>query len=144
LKRRLQSLPGVTFRTLHDAEGECCTLLTVFLPARDAAAKVAARLGTTTVSQSGWHVYSNMEQILGKKMITPEGCPFNCASHPCTVEYRKGMLPRTDGLLERAINLSVGVVDRGLGAAFGVNPRSTDEDVDRVAAQVADAVRASV
>jgi 8-amino-3,8-dideoxy-alpha-D-manno-octulosonate transaminase len=77
-------------------------------------------------------------------MITPQGCPFNCAAHPCTVEYRAGMLPQTDRLLERAINLSVGVVDRGLGAAFGVNPRSTDEEVDRAAKQFVEAVRAAV
>jgi 8-amino-3,8-dideoxy-alpha-D-manno-octulosonate transaminase len=41
------------------------------------------------------------------------------------------MLPKTDALLERAINISVGVVDRGLGSAFGINLESSDAEVDR-------------
>ena len=40
------------------------------------------------------------------------------------------MLPQTDRLLERAINISVGVVDAGLGSAFGINLNSTNEEVD--------------
>jgi 8-amino-3,8-dideoxy-alpha-D-manno-octulosonate transaminase len=43
------------------------------------------------------------------------------------------MLPKTDRLLERAINISVGVVDRGLGSAFGINLESSDAEVDRQA-----------
>jgi len=89
-------------------------------------------------------VYNNMEQILGKKMITEVGCPYNCASHPCHQEYRKGMLPATDRLLERAINISVGVVDKGLGSAFGIHPHSTDEEIDQKAKQFIEAVKASL
>jgi dTDP-4-amino-4,6-dideoxygalactose transaminase len=129
-KSQVQGLPGLAFRKLNDAEGECNTLLTVLLPTAAAAERLAKRLNTTTVSKSGWHVYSNMEQILGKKMITEHGCPYNCPSHPCHQEYSKGMLPRTDDLVARAINISVGVVDRGLGSAFGINPNSTDAEID--------------
>jgi dTDP-4-amino-4,6-dideoxygalactose transaminase len=130
LKKHIEGLGDLSFRTINDPAGESNTLLTVFLPTREIAERVAGKLDTTTVSKSGWHVYNNMEQILGKQMITGHGCPYKCASYPSKQEYRKGMLPRTDHLLERAINLSVGVVDRGLGAGFGVNPLSTDEEVD--------------
>ena len=41
---------------------------------------VAEKLGTTTVTHSGWHVYSNMEQILGKKTVTRRGYPFSPAA----------------------------------------------------------------
>jgi 8-amino-3,8-dideoxy-alpha-D-manno-octulosonate transaminase len=85
-----------------------------------------------------------MEQILGKQMITQHGCPYNCPSYPCRQEYRKGMLPVTDSLLERAINLSVGVVDRGLGAAFGINPLSTDQEIDHMAEEFNKAVNESI
>jgi hypothetical protein len=64
-------------------------------------------------------------------MITERGCPYNCASYPCQQEYREGMLPRTDDILARSINISSGVVDRGLGSAFGIHPHSTDEDIDQ-------------
>jgi len=38
---------------------------------------------------------------------------------------------QTDALLERAINLSVGVVDPGLGSAFGISIESDDDEVDK-------------
>ncbi len=139
-KARIQDIPGLQFRRINDPAGECFTLLTVFLPDKASADAVAKKLNTTTVSHSGWHVYNNMEQILGKKMITPQGCPFNCACYPDHVRYEKGMLPRTDRLLERAINLSIGVVDRGLGSAFGIHPHATEAEIEQKAQEFRRAV----
>jgi len=144
MKKQLEGVPGVAFRRINDPAGECNTLLTVFLPTKEAAEKAAAKLGTATMNKSGWHVYNNMEQILGKKMITDVGCPYNCKSYPCHQEYKKGMLPATDRLLERAINISVGVVDKGLGSAFGIHPHSTDDEVDQKAKQFIEAVKQSL
>jgi len=130
-KRRFREaigkVPGMRYRTLHDPEGECATLLTVLFDSADRAADVAARLNTTTVAQSGWHVYSNMEHVLA--FLREHGRP-----------HAIGAYPRTDDLLARAINLSVGVVDRGLGAAFGININSTDGEIDRAAATFREAV----
>ena len=81
-----------------------------------------------TISHSGWHVYNNMEQILEQKQLNP-GPPFRSKEFPADVEYRKGMLPRTDKILERAINISIGVIDAGLGSGFGVNPKSSDDEI---------------
>jgi dTDP-4-amino-4,6-dideoxygalactose transaminase len=139
-RRQIEGLPGLQFRRINDPAGESQTLLTVLFPNAELAARVAAKLGTTTVSQSGWHVYSNMEQILTKRLTASRGCPFDCASYPCHQEYGRGMLPRTDDILSRAINLSVGVVDRGLGAGFGIHPHSSDEEVEQKAAEFARAV----
>ncbi len=127
-----KELPGLQFRKLNDEEGECATLLTVLLPSKEAADAVSVKLGTKTVSHSGWHVYNNMEQILGKKQLTA-GPPFHSKEFPTDVEYRIGMLPQTDAILNRAINISIGVVDAGLGSGFGINPLSTDEEIDRKA-----------
>jgi dTDP-4-amino-4,6-dideoxygalactose transaminase len=144
MKKQLEGVPGVSFRRINDVPGECNTLLTVFLPTPAIAEKAAGKLGTATMNKSGWHVYNNMEQILGKKMITDVGCPYNCPSHPCQQEYHKGMLPNTDRLLERAINISVGVVDKGLGAGFGIHPHSTDKEIDQKAKEFITAVRESM
>jgi 8-amino-3,8-dideoxy-alpha-D-manno-octulosonate transaminase len=54
------------------------------------------------------------------------------------------MLPATDRLLERAINISVGVVDRGLGSAFGIHPHSTDKEIDAKAKEFIAAVKESM
>jgi 8-amino-3,8-dideoxy-alpha-D-manno-octulosonate transaminase len=132
-KKQLQGVKGLEFRRLNDPQGECHTLLTVFLPDRKSADAVAEKLGTTTVAHSGWHVYNNMENILGMKTINPKNNPLKHPLYKGKAEYRKGMLPRTDALLERAINISVGVVDRGLGSAFGINLESSDAEVDRQA-----------
>jgi len=137
-KRRFKAiiadLSGLEFREITDPEGECATLLTVFLPGEEIARKIASALGTKVVADSGWHVYSNMEQILEKRTITPEGCPFTCPYYKGgQVDYRKGMLPQTDDLLSRAINISIGVSDPGLGSAFGVTIHDNDDTIDACA-----------
>jgi 8-amino-3,8-dideoxy-alpha-D-manno-octulosonate transaminase len=142
-KRRLKKaitaagMPDLQFREITDLDGECGTLLTVFLPSETVARQIAGELGTKVIADSGWHVYSNMEQILDKRMPTAEGWPD---THPLyvqaggkPVEYRRGMLPQTDDLLSRAINISVGVWDAGLGSGFGVKMSDGFDAVDRCA-----------
>ncbi|HUI72646.1 MAG TPA: DegT/DnrJ/EryC1/StrS family aminotransferase [Spirochaetia bacterium] len=108
---------GMTFRTINDP-GEIATMLTVFFPDEATTRKVAGALGTKTVADSGWHVYNNMEQILAWK--DEQGRQPNKAH----------MLKQTDAILSRAVNLSVGVVDPGIGASFGINVLSSDTDID--------------
>ena len=132
-KEQIRDVKGLEFRRLNDPEGECGTILTVFLPDKKSADAVAEKLNTTTVSHSGWHVYNNMENILNMRTINPKNNPLKNQHYKGRAEYRKGMLPQTDRLLERAINISVGVVDVGLGSAFGINLESTEDEVDRQA-----------
>jgi len=135
-KAAIADLPGLEFREITDPDGECATLLTVFLPSEEIARQVARELGTKVIADSGWHVYANMEQILEKRTITPEGCPFTCPYYKGgEVKYWKGMLPQTDALLARAINISIGVSDPGLGSAFGVTIRDDFDVVDTRAAE---------
>jgi len=47
------------------------------------------------------------------------------------MEYAKCMLPKTDAILNRAINISIGVADAGLGSGFGITILSDDAEVDR-------------
>ncbi len=113
-------VPGLKFRRLNDPDGDCATLLVVLFESAGKAARVAARLGTATLDRSGWHVYANMEHL--NRYLGERGLPHD-----------RGAYPRTDGLLARAVNLSVGVVDAGLGAGFGINIDSTDEEIGRAA-----------
>jgi 8-amino-3,8-dideoxy-alpha-D-manno-octulosonate transaminase len=121
-------IPGMRFRTLNDP-GECATLLVVIFDDPARAARVAKDLGSRTVAESGWHVYNHMEQILA--VTDEQGRP----------RYHRGMLPRTDAVLARSIALSVGVVDPGLGAGFGINVLSTDAEIDAAAARFIKAAR---
>jgi dTDP-4-amino-4,6-dideoxygalactose transaminase len=135
-KQAIAHLPGLEFREITDPQGECATLLTVFLPSEQIARQVAQELGTRVVADSGWHVYSNMEQILEKRTPVEQGCPFHCPLYTGPEQkYWKGMLPQTDALLARAINIGIGVSDAGLGSAFGVTMRDGFDAVDVRAAQ---------
>jgi 8-amino-3,8-dideoxy-alpha-D-manno-octulosonate transaminase len=109
-------IPGMKFRTINDPE-ECATLLGVIFDDAKEARRVAKELNTKTVSESGWHVYNNMEQILD--VVDEHG----------KKRYHAHMLPKTDDILGHSIVLSVGVVDAGLGAGFGINVLSSDEEI---------------
>jgi len=134
---------GLEFRDITDP-GECATMLTVILPGAEVARKIAQDLGTKVAADAGWHVYSNMEQILEQRTVTAEKCPFTCspyASRGGNMSYRKGMLPRTDALLARSLNISIGVSDPGLSSAFGVTMRDGLDVVEERATRFRDVVQ---
>lgn len=120
LKSKLAQLPGIQFRTINDPEGECGTLLTVLFKSAEETKRVGALLGTGPIARSGWHVYSNMEHV---------GAHLKSVGQPSGF----GSYPRTDDLLLRSMNISVGVVDGGLGAGFGININSTEDEITEVA-----------
>ena len=123
-KELIATVPGIQFREITDPDGEICTLLTTLMPTAEIAKKVSAELGGKPMSAAGWHVYNNMENILEQRTITPEQCPFTCPYYTNkggNMKYHKGMLPQTDALLDRAVNISIGVPDPGLRSSFGVN-----------------------
>ncbi len=126
LKQMIADIPGIKFRKLNDKQGECGTLCTIIFDSADKAAKVAEKLNTTTVDHSGWHVYANMEHV--NRHLQKIGQP-----------HGKGAYPRTDDILSRSINISVGVVDPGLGSAFGININSTDSQIETVAEKIKNA-----
>lgn len=125
-KEIISELPGIEFRELPDPQGECATMLTVILPNEQVARAIAKELGTKVTAEAGWHVYSNMEHILEQRTVTPEKCPWTCSPYTDkggSMRYFKGMLPRTDALLARSLNISIGVSDAALSSAFGVTMR---------------------
>lgn len=126
LKAKLADLPGIRFRKINDTDGECGTLLTVIYDSAERAQAVGKRLRTVPIARSGWHVYSNMEHV---------GAHLKSVGQPAGF----GVYPTTDDLLLRSMNISVGVVDSGLGAGFGVNINSTEEEVEAVAQQFREA-----
>jgi dTDP-4-amino-4,6-dideoxygalactose transaminase len=113
-------IPGMAFRTINDPD-ECATLLAVIFDDPKEAQQIAKELGTKTLSESGWHVYNHMEQILA--VVDERG----------KKRYRSHMLPRSDDILGRSIALSVGVVDPGLGAGFGITVLSSDDEIAKAA-----------
>ena len=128
LKKLIQEAKDFKFRTLNDPEGDCATLCTVIFDTREQAVKVSKALGSKTIDASGWHVYANMEHVLAhlKKIGQP---------------HTKGAYPKTDDILSRAMNISIGVVDGGLGAGWGININSSDEEIEKAAQQFIEACK---
>ena len=127
-KNLISEAEGVKFRTLNDPGGECATVCTVIFDTREHAIKVSNALGSKTVDQSGWHVYSNMEHILNH--LKQIGQP-----------HTKGSYPKTDDILNRAMNISIGVVDGGLGTGWGININSSDDEIEAAANQFIEACK---
>jgi dTDP-4-amino-4,6-dideoxygalactose transaminase len=117
-KDLIDDIPGMRFRKINDPEGECATLLTVIFDDPGRAATVASALGAKTLDKDGWHYYANMEHL-------------NRYLEELGQKNGMGTYPRTDDIVSRAINLSVGVID-GF-AAFGININSTDAEIAAVA-----------
>jgi dTDP-4-amino-4,6-dideoxygalactose transaminase len=135
-KSMIGDLPGLEFRELPDPEGEAATLMTLILPDEEIARRIAADLGIKVLADAGWHVYANMEQLLEKRLPVAHGCPFDCpAFYDRDVNYSRGMLPQTDALLARSINIGIGMVDSGLGATFGVTIHDGPAEVEARAAE---------
>jgi dTDP-4-amino-4,6-dideoxygalactose transaminase len=145
LKKILSEIKEIEFRRVLDDQGDVGTLLTFFMPTIQSAERLANKIGCTTVAKSGWHVYNNMEHVLGKMTVTSEGCPFTCPYYKGPeINYYKGMLPQTDDLLSRAINISVGVSDAGLGSAYGIRITSTPDEIDQVGLNLKKAIKDSL
>jgi dTDP-4-amino-4,6-dideoxygalactose transaminase len=126
LKNLISGAKGFKFRVLNDSDGDSATLCTVIFDTREQAVKVSNALGSKTLDQSGWHVYANMEHVLGH--LKSVGQP-----------HEKGAYPKTDDILSRSMNISIGVVDGGLGAGWGININSTEEEIETVAKQFIEA-----
>jgi 8-amino-3,8-dideoxy-alpha-D-manno-octulosonate transaminase len=122
LKSLIAEAKGFNFRVLNDPSGDAATLCTVIFNTKEQAQKVSKSLGSKTIDQSGWHVYFNMEHVL--QHLEKIGQP-----------HTKGSYPNTDDILSRAMNISIGVVDGGLGAGWGININSTDSEIEAVAQQ---------
>jgi hypothetical protein len=77
-----------------------------------------------------------MEHILSKRVHGTSECPYNCHYYGKDVKYSRNMLPKTDDILSRAVNISVGVVDKGLGANFGIDITTDNAGIDSCAQKI--------
>ena len=121
-KSLLAGAKGFKFRRLNDPTGDCSTICTVIFDSREQAVQTSRKLLSKTVDESGWHVYANMEHVM--QYLKNIGQP-----------YKKGAYPKTDDILSRALNISIGVVDGGLGAGWGININSSDDEIEKAASE---------
>ena len=104
---------GLTPRLRHDPEGDGCSSITWFAPSADLAKRFVKSLLhegiPCTRMYNGLPVYAT-PSILHKRTASGKGGPWNCAEHPCHVDYAMGMCATTEDLAARAITVPIGVL----------------------------------
>jgi 8-amino-3,8-dideoxy-alpha-D-manno-octulosonate transaminase len=98
----------------NDPEGVCgYTLGILFDNSEQAVKAIKAGIGLggmaaeATRGVRDWHVYWNWEQIIEKKTVTDEGCPFTCPHVGKLPEYSVDMCPRTKDIIMRLAVISI-------------------------------------
>ena len=120
-----EKAPQLKFRKIND-EGEVGHVMAISFDTAAQAAKFCELTGNKTNADSGWHVYNNMEHVLTQQTATAARCPFDCPRFPNKYQMKKNMLPQTDDILARSINIAIKVT-------------ATEEELIALANKVADA-----
>jgi dTDP-4-amino-4,6-dideoxygalactose transaminase len=129
----LLSRVPLNFRRSNDEAGDCGTTISCVFDSAKKADLVAGALGTNTLIYSGKHYYGNMHQLSVLCRPAADGLQVGHSQG----HYRKGVLPITDDILARTVNLSVGVKDAYLCTSFGIEPHSTIAEITKVASTFA-------
>ncbi len=108
----MRGLPGVTIRRVPDPDGDTGATLMFFLPTPDlarafSAALTAEGIRATVAWDSGQHVYHHFDQIIERRMFAERHCAWECPYYRGCARLEKGMFPRTDDLLRRALHIDL-------------------------------------
>ena len=110
---------GVTFRQIHDVDGDASIALIFFIPDQNQTLQVVSALTDENIQASrlyqnleflprdhvDFHVYTSWLPILAQRSWSARGGPWR--QHPRKIEYDAGMCPRTIDLLSRAVHIDI-------------------------------------
>ena len=108
----LRGIDGLTPRPLPDPDGDTGATLMFFLPSADRARTFSAALNAegirnTVAWDSGQHVYYHFDQIIERRLFAERHCAWECPRYRGRARLEKGMFPRSDDLLKRAIHIDL-------------------------------------
>ncbi len=108
----LTGAAGITMRPLADPDGDTGATLMFFVPTADRARPFSTALNAEGVRNSiawdsGQHVYYHFDQIIERRMFAERHCAWECPYYKGHARLEKGMFPRTDDLLRRAIHIDL-------------------------------------
>jgi len=114
LRDSVRKLPGVTFRTLVDEEGDSATFLAFFLPNREKAGAVNRILqdngaGAIAFADNTWHYYPKWEHLINGATICSSGWPFKEQDGRRKVVYDPEALPNSAEIMNRLLVYQVPV-----------------------------------
>ena len=112
IRDSVKKIPGLTLRTLHDAEGDTGATVIFFVPTGQQADQFAKALTAENIPASvpwwsGQHVYNHFDQIINRRLLSARQCSWACPHYKGHATLTKGQFPRSDALLKRAVHLDV-------------------------------------
>ncbi|GBE13194.1 L-glutamine:2-deoxy-scyllo-inosose aminotransferase [bacterium BMS3Bbin14] len=107
IKEAAAAIPGVTFRTILDEEGDSATFLAFMLPDAERAAAVNQVLrdngaGAINFGENTWHFYPRWEHLARGATLCHDGWPFSYQGKRRVV-YDPMALPRSAELMDRTL-----------------------------------------
>ncbi len=113
IKQAAAAIPGVTFRTILDEEGDSATFLAFMLPDAERAAAVNQVLrdngaGAINFGENTWHFYPRWEHLARGATLCHDGWPFSYQGKRRVV-YDPGALPLSAALMNRTLVYQVPV-----------------------------------
>ncbi len=108
IKKVVEKLPGVTFRTILDEKGDNASFLAFFMPNKETAQKVNGVLaengaGAVYFAVNTWHYYPKWEHLLGGSTLAKSGWPFNGPDGKRRVVYDADVLPKSAAIMDRLL-----------------------------------------
>lgn len=108
MKAIVANLPGVTFRTILDEQGDNASFLAFFLPDKDKAQTVKKALaengaGAICFAENTWHYYPKWEHLLAGSTLARSGWPFAEPGGKKRVVYDAQSLPQSAAIMDRLL-----------------------------------------
>ncbi len=131
LKSYLEAIPGVSFRTIHDAEGDSCTFLSWFLPNADQARAVVASLKEQGILAGNFYWYDNNWHYIRKWDHLKNSTTLNMLNplqQQALTELQMRDFAESDLVMSRCISTSISLT-------------WTDEVIEQKGKALAEAIR---
>ena len=112
LKEAAGKIPGVTFRTILDEEGDSATFFGFFLPDGEKAGAVNEILrqnncGAIAFGENTWHFYPAWEHLAAGSTLSRSGWPFKDQNGKRRVIYDPAVLPQSAAIMDRLLVFQV-------------------------------------
>jgi 8-amino-3,8-dideoxy-alpha-D-manno-octulosonate transaminase len=113
LKNILSQVPEISFRKIHDPEGDSCTFLSWFLPTEEITAAVVAELKAQNILAGNFYWYDNNWHYIRKWDHLKQGLTLNTLSHEqktAVMEQANKIFSESDAVMSRCISTSISLL----------------------------------
>ena len=108
----LSGIDELTPRPLPDPQGDTGATLIFFLPSAERTRAFSDALNAEGIRNgvawdAGQHVYYHFDQIIERRFFAERHCSWECPRYGGQARLAKGMFPRSDEILKRAIHIDL-------------------------------------